>query len=233
MAPILHVMRHGQGYHSEAVTKNGHQVHDPHLTPKGREQCADRCAEFKNHDSIELLLASPLRRALETCKLTFTPCIDRGMRIIALPMAEEASDAPCDTGSEADILKQEFPKAVDFDHVKYGWFLHEGEYAVDPKSLNARAAKLRRFIRDRPEKEVALVSHGFFNHYVTGDVNEKGEQTTPWWQETELRTFRFVDGGEEAMIKETDDSMLRRGAVEGGLIVNRPENRGKDASESS
>lgn len=148
-------------------------------------------------------------------------------------MAEEASDAPCDTGSEVDILKQEFPNSVDFDHVKHGWFLHEGEYAVDPKSLNARAAKLRRFIRDRPEKEIVLVSHGFFNHYITGDVNGKGEQTTPWWQETELRTFFFVDGGEEAMVTETDESMLRRGAREDGLIINRPENRGKDVGQNS
>jgi broad specificity phosphatase PhoE len=167
-------------------------------------------------NQVELLLASPLRRALQTCELSFAPVVKRGLKIVALPIAEEASDAPCDTGSEVDVLKAEFPDIVDFDHVKHGWYVHEGEYAVDPKSLNARAAKLRRFIRDRPEKEVVLVSHGFFNHYITGDVNEKGEQTTPWWKETELRTFVFLDGGEEAMIKETDESMLRRGAMEDG-----------------
>jgi len=144
-------------------------------------------------------------------------------------MAEEASDAPSDTGREPDVLRKEFPDIVDFNHVKAGWYIHEGDYAVDPKSLNTRAAKLRRFIRERREKEVVLVSHGFFAHYLTGDVNEKGEQTTPWWKETELRTFLFLNDGEEAMIKETDESMLRRGAMDDGLIINRPEYRGKPA----
>ena len=39
-------------------------------------------------------------------------------------------------------------------------YIHEGEFAINPKSLNARAAKLRRFIRDQPHKEAVLVSHG-------------------------------------------------------------------------
>jgi len=159
---------------------------------------------------VELLLASPLRRALQTCAIAFEPALDRGLQIVALPMAEEASDAPCDTGSEVEVLQQEFPK-VDFDHLSYGWFIHEGEYATDPVSLNSRAAKLRQFIRDRPEREVVLVSHGFFNHYLTGDVNDRGEQTTPWWKETELRTYSFIEGHKLAMIKETDESLLRRG----------------------
>ncbi|EMC95903.1 hypothetical protein BAUCODRAFT_508777 [Baudoinia panamericana UAMH 10762] len=228
MAPILHIMRHGQGYHSEAVNKNGHEIRDPWLTPKGVEQCHERCKSFARHDQVELLLASPLRRALQTCALSFAPVLDKSIKIIALPMAEEASDAPCDTGSPLEVLRKDFPQHVDFDHIKYGWFHHDGEYAIDPKALNARAAKLRRWIRDRSEKEVVLVSHGFFNHYMTGDVNEKGEQTTPWWQETELRTFTFLEDREDAMIEETDKSLLGRGAVKDGLIINRPELRGKD-----
>ena len=87
-------------------------------------------------------------------------------------------------------------------------------FQIDPNSLRARATKLRQFIRDRPEKEVVLVSHGFFNHYLTGDVNEKGEQTTSWWQETELRTFTFVTGDDSAKIQETEDSRQDRDASE-------------------
>jgi len=133
-------------------------------------------------------------------------------------------------GSPVDVLRKEFPDIVLFDHVEHGWYLHEGEYAVDPKALNARAAKLRRFIRDRDEKEIVLVTHGFFAHYLTGDVNEKGEQTTGWWQETELRTFDFVDGGEKATIKETEESLLRNGVVgKDGQVVDRSEERGKPA----
>lgn len=42
-------------------------------------------------------------------------------------MAEEASNAPCDTGSELEVLQAEFPNKVDFDNVKHGWWVHEGE----------------------------------------------------------------------------------------------------------
>lgn len=52
------------------------------------------------------------------------------------------------------------------------------------------------------------MSHGFFNHYLTGDVNEKGEQTTGWWKEAEIRSFRFEsEEDEEARIAETQESI--------------------------
>ena len=67
-----------------------------------------------NIDQLELLLASPLTRALQTCEITFASSIARGLKIIALPMAEEASDAPADTGSEKELLQVAFPHSVDF-----------------------------------------------------------------------------------------------------------------------
>lgn len=167
------------------------------------------------------------------------PCVERGLTIVALPMAEEASAAASDTGSDPEDLKAEFEANIDFDHVKHGWWIHEGEYATDPVALRGRAAKLRRWIRDRPEKEVVLVAHGFFNHYLTGDVDDKGEQTTPWWQEAELRTYRFVDGekpawkggenGDWAMIEETEESLSRLGGKkeEESRKVNKPDERAK------
>ncbi|KAK5115555.1 hypothetical protein LTR62_001214 [Meristemomyces frigidus] len=209
-------MRHGQGFHSSAVTPNGHLLPDPHLTPKGQEQCLARRQEFGDQSKIELLLASPLRRALESCHLTFAPCVARGLKIIALPMAEEATADPCDTGSPVEDLRKEFPpETVDFNHVRIGWYLHENEYAVDPVSLAARAAKLRRFVRDREEREVVLVGHGFFNHYLTGNVDAQGRQTTGWWGEAEVRSFRFVEGSEGAEIVEVGG---RKGEGTSGVV---------------
>jgi broad specificity phosphatase PhoE len=198
MAPILHLLRHGQGYHSSEVNgAEGYKIHDPNLTDKGRAQCEERCRIFTRHEhvrharkhcclfcrltnnnQVDLLLASPLRRALQTCQLCFEPCVKRGLPIIALPHAEEASSDPCDTGSELDVLKSEFPTGVDFSLVPEHWTVHEGEFDTTFEALKARAIKLRRWIRDREEKEVVLVSHGFLNHYVTGDVDEQGKQTT-------------------------------------------------------
>ena len=146
-----------------------------------------------------------------------------------------------------DLLKAEFPDKVDFDNVKHGWWVHQGEYAFEPKALIARAAKLRRWIKERPEKEVALVAHGFFNHFLTGDVDENGDQTTPWWNEAELRTYTFVeassledfpayvggtpsvDGEDGAMIRETTQSLQRLKQRRQSIVrnVNRPADRRK------
>ena len=90
-----------------------------------------------------------------------------------------------------------------------------------------------------------LVSHGFFNHFLTGDVDEEANQTTPWWAEGELRTYRFVDekeaasvpafigggstvdGQDGAMIKETEESLRRLAKRRASVVknVNRPAER--------
>lgn len=128
------------------------------------------------------------------------------------------------------------------DYVKHGWWVHEGEFAFEPKALLARAAKLRRWIKNRPEREIVLVAHGYFNHYVTGDVDEEGYQTTPWWNEAELRTYNFVDveayegggklvdGEDGAAIQETEESLQRLKMQRRDSVVknvNRPAERRK------
>lgn len=134
-----------------------------------------------NQTQIELLVASPMRRAIHTCQLSFQPAVERGLVIVCLPHAEEVSDAPADTGSPVNVLQAEFGSAVNFDHLEEGWFKHDGEFAIDPKAVKARATKLRQWLKARPEKEIAMVSHGFFNHYLCEEVDDDGQQTTPWY----------------------------------------------------
>ncbi|EMF12799.1 phosphoglycerate mutase-like protein [Sphaerulina musiva SO2202] len=238
MSPILHVMRHGQGYHSSAVTKDGHLLRDPFLTEKGKQQCRDRCKAFTRHGHIELLVASPMRRAIQTCQLSFQPAVERGLVIVCLPHAEEVSDAPADTGSPVNVLQAEFGSAVNFDHLEEGWFKHDGEFAIDPKAVKARATKLRQWLKARPEKEIAMVSHGFFNHYLCEEVDDDGQQTTPWWNEAELRTYTFSDDENDniAKIYETPESLTARGASAGNERpmspkVNIPSTRGSNPDE--
>lgn len=104
-------MRHGQGYHASA--SNGRDIRDPHLTGRGMEQARETRDAFKRHDKVELLLASPLRRALQTCAIAHEPSVKRGLQIHAIPYAEEASTTNCDTGSPRPLLVEEFP-LVDF-----------------------------------------------------------------------------------------------------------------------
>ncbi|KAM3414108.1 hypothetical protein BST61_g10766 [Cercospora zeina] len=179
-----------------------------------------------------------MRRAIQTCQLSFAPAVERGLIITVLAYAEEVSDAPSDTGSPIETLKAEFTQGVDFDHLKDGWFEHKGEFSVEPKTVRVRATKLRQWIKARPEKEIALVSHGFFNHFLCEEVDDAGEQTTPWWNEAELRSYTFSDKDDDtARIYETEESLFARGATADDVRpispkVNDPSTRGIQPNES-
>lgn len=163
---------------------------------------------------VDLLLASPLKRTLETALIGFQPVVERGLRVLAIPSAQEATADPSDTGSDKDHLRTRFDDHVDLRYLTPGWNDKTGEMATDVHSTVTRARRLRQWIKAREEKEVVLVSHGMFAHFLTGDVDTEGNQTTPWWVNDEFRTFTFVNGEEdddgEARIVETKDSEERR-----------------------
>lgn len=165
-----------------------------------------------------MIAASPMHRAIQTCLLSFSPCVNRGLVIVALPLAQETTDELSDIGSPSSEIKERFGAEVDTSLVEDGWDEKVGEYSSQPSVVIARAAKLRRWLKSSGKKEISLVTHGRFAHFLTGDVNEKGEQTTGWWQDAEVRTFAFDSegGGEDdqAPITETQESRSRRGCAE-------------------
>lgn len=120
MPPVIHCIRHAQGVHN--LSYANHSLPDPSLTPFGEQQCRDIAATFPYHNQIELVVTSPFRRAICTALLSFAPEVERGVKVLALPQLQEASDLPCDTGSELSVIKDEFKDSpVDFSHVKDGW----------------------------------------------------------------------------------------------------------------
>jgi hypothetical protein len=71
-------------------------------------------------------VSSPLRRTLYTTLLVFATSINqRGLRVIALPDAQETSSSPCDVGSSLEALKKEFDEefegVIDFGALDEGW----------------------------------------------------------------------------------------------------------------
>lgn len=171
MAPIVHCVRHAQGYHNLSVAN--HSMPDPSLTSLGEEQCRQLKKDFPYHTSVQLLVASPLRRTIYTALHAFTPELDQGMTIIALPEAQETADVPCDTGTDADELKEEMKgKPVDLSRCAKGWNIKTGRWAPTAGALEKRAREARQWLKARPEKEVVLVTHGGFLHYFTEDWSD-------------------------------------------------------------
>jgi broad specificity phosphatase PhoE len=215
MAPrAVHFIRHAEGYHNLEENEN---IPDPDLTPKGKKQCEQLSTTFPYFDRIDLVCASPIRRAIQTALISMDPWLKSNNRnILALPLAQEATDKPANTPSDIGRLKKEYGDVVDFHrcldtYVDYN--TKKGRWAPDAEALAHRALELRKFLRDRDEQEIVVVSHGDFLHYVTGEINEDGSQAKGWWTNTEFRSYRFFPvGHEEARLQETEESWRMRGA---------------------
>ncbi|KAF3898386.1 Phosphoglycerate mutase [Trichophyton interdigitale] len=217
MPPVLHCVRHAQGFHNLSV--ENHVLQDPLLTPFGEEQCRALRANFPYHADVELIVASPLRRTIYTALHSFANIIqEKGLTVIALPEIQETSDVPCDTGSDLADLKKEVEEKglpVDLSLVPEDW--NDKRWSANAKSVTVRARAARQWLKARPEKHIAVVSHGGVLHYISEDwqdstlyqVTKKqpspnnyanGRPSPKWpgtgWANTEFRTFHFTDSAD-------------------------------------
>lgn len=218
MAPrAVHFIRHAQGYHN---IDNDQTIPDPDLTPNGREQCKHLSTVFPYFDSIDLVCASPIRRAIQTASISMDPYLQSGkIKILALPLAQEAPAEPANTPSGIKRLEDEYGNIVNFErcYELSDYDSKIGTFTPDGRHLEERAATLRKFLRDRQEEEIVVVSHGQFLHYVSRDVDDDGKQINGDWENTEYRSYNFWPvRHEDALLKETDKSVKRRNASRPG-----------------
>lgn len=179
MTITLHLVRHAQGFHNLTVINQ--QIPDPYLTPFGKEQCATLCSQFPHHDRVTHLVSSPMRRTLETCHLSFKPAVESGKKVVGLPLVQEVSILPCDTGSEPEVLAAEFGSWGDFGLVGKGWndkTSPGSRWAPTVEALEARATDARVWLRDLGRKavdagldhaDIVVTTHGGFLHFLTQD----------------------------------------------------------------
>ncbi|KAK7932482.1 hypothetical protein PG985_003194 [Apiospora marii] len=218
MAPVIYLVRHAQGYHN--LSKENEQLRDPDLTELGQQQCADLCKRFPFHDKITHLVASPMRRTIYTCLLSFAPVVERGQVVTALPDAQEVSLQPCDHGSDPAKLRAEFGDNVNFALVPEGWNdkSPKSKYYPEPSLLAARARDARLWLRDLvreagDDAQVVLVTHGGILHFLTGDWDGYSTGKGTGWSNTEFRSYEFEDTTYEdpnATLKETAPSRRER-----------------------
>ncbi|KAI0864446.1 phosphoglycerate mutase-like protein [Xylaria cubensis] len=218
MAPIIHLVRHAQGYHNLNVENQW--IRDPDLTDLGKQQCEELCKSFPYHDKITHLVASPIRRTIFTCQYSFAPEVKAGKKIIALQDAQEVSLYPCDVGSDVEKLKKEFGDLVDFQYVTQDWNdkSPDSKYYPEPKKLEARARSTRLWLRDLvknagDDAQVVLVTHGGILHFITEDWLGIDPGRGTGWLNTEYRSYKFVDKtGQDsnASLEELPESRRRR-----------------------
>ena len=160
----VYLIRHGESEANVALDlDNPNFYYDAKLTSYGKKQAQDTQKKLKNVD-FDLVLCSPLTRALQTFSLIFP---NLPQEAVLLPFVREHSLCSSEVGRQPSILAKEFPD-FNFDNLKDFWW--NNNIHIDKKKiifesmedLDKRVLILKEWINKRPEKRIALVSHGTF-----------------------------------------------------------------------
>ncbi|KAK2736229.1 hypothetical protein FQN57_000827 [Myotisia sp. PD_48] len=187
MASQIHLVRHAESTHN--VSKDFSQL-DPGLTPLGIQQAAQLGQTFPHLTHVRFIVASPLRRTIETTLIAFTKVLDKryfdplsengvenGATLILEPDLQERSNLPCDTGSSTEVLEERFP-GLDFKGLPDGWQVKQGQYGSDDEAVEQRARRVRNRIGQLVESDdlvgkeknhIIIVTHGVFMKFLSGE----------------------------------------------------------------
>ncbi|CAM9410424.1 unnamed protein product [Choristocarpus tenellus] len=170
---------------------NKSQEHlDARLTDVGIEQCkALRETIHGIREEAQLVVVSPLSRALQTALLTFDQV--EGIPWIALEcVRERAGGHFCDRRRVLSELKQEFP-TITWDEIKEEedtYWDGFGEGRETDETLKRRAYELFRWLKDRPETNIAVVTHSAFLSCMFNKAVTCSSDLSKWFNNCELRT---------------------------------------------
>lgn len=127
-----------------------------------------------------------MRRTLQTTAQSLDWLIERGVPVIVRAEWQENSDKPCDTGSSIAELSCEWPQ-YNWETIDPAYPSKSGLYAFSKEGLMQRGIEARQWLRNRPERVIAVVSHsGFLRVGVSYRKYENAD----------FRIFDFAEGPE-------------------------------------
>ena len=222
---IIHWIRHGEGTHNVAQREwranpawDGHsepytidndpgppfKYGDAELTELGVAQAKSLVDRTMAMPAPELLVVSPLRRATQTGLHAFAPLIANGLPVVAHEGAHEiAGFHTCDRRLSTTKLAAQFPE-VDFSLLESedDFFFGDGTTRESWEAIAQRAADFAVWLRDRPEKRIAVASHSvflltLFNAVFETPDTEEGGKVRAFFGTGEMRTttLMFLGGG--------------------------------------
>jgi broad specificity phosphatase PhoE len=186
MSKTLYCIRHGLSLHNKLYHKHGSKTFydsdyvDTMLLPEGKQQARILGETWDEINNIELVIVSPLKRTLETAVNIFE---DIDVPIIALEICREFPMGlhTCNKRSNKEELELLYPR-VNFDNIlsnKDDLWNDKKEESID--SLNSRITLVKKYIKNRPEKNIAFVNHAGF----IGQMKD--------------RHIKYLDNGEEEL----------------------------------
>jgi broad specificity phosphatase PhoE len=212
---IIHLIRHCQSTFN-APPHNANKL-DPDLTNTGTSQAITLGRSFPYLTPDSLIVASPLRRTLNTAIYAFSDHLSTTKsKILALPELQELSQWPCDTGSSLASLLTEFREhPVDFEKVTHDWDSKDGCFAPSERRTLQRMTNMRQWLYEREEQNIVCVGHGHCLQLLVGEGSYEEIRAGlcyPEWQNGEWRSYHFEIGPNwEKDLVETRESLRRRG----------------------
>ncbi|KAI5924191.1 histidine phosphatase superfamily [Camillea tinctor] len=197
MAPVIDIIRHAEARNNA----EGNHIRDPDLTPCGFDQCDSLRKSYPSMDKVSYIVASPMKRTLQTALFSFPSPIEGGKKIIALPELQENSARPSDTGSPLHELKEEYDPFVNWAFVSENWFLKgpATRFAPVKEKVEERAriarVKLRELAcRAGPDAHILVVTHGAFAHFLTQDfLGLKPGKGSGVFKNARVKSYEFAD----------------------------------------
>lgn len=191
-AKIVHLVRHGQGYHNVQAALLGAAAYkdatltDARLDETGKSQATALGLRMRERRTpVDVVLVSPLTRTLETASLMFPDSVAAGKSkssgsgggaggapppptssappFVAIEWCREAFGGhPCDQRRPVSVVSKEFPH-VDFSEVHTDADTwHNPDRRETVREVSIRCDHMLAVIRSRPERNIIIVSHGVF-----------------------------------------------------------------------
>ena len=169
MRKQVYLIRHAQSEANASYEREDQTIYfDLGITNLGKKQAAITRKLLANID-FDLIVCSPLIRALQTFECIFPKPIQN---TVVLPLVREYLNDSADVGSQPDTLRKKFTN-FDFSGLQKFWW--NNDVSIDEKEVNyesiqnldARVKKFKKWIDERDEKTIAVISHGTFISRIT------------------------------------------------------------------
>lgn len=128
-----------------------------------------------------------MRRTLQTAAQALGWLMEEGVPVMLRAEWQENSDKPCDTGTPISEMQKEWPQ-FDWSAVDPAYPCKTGLYDSSEQGVTQRGIEARKWLRNRPEKVIAVVSHSAF---LKAGVSYRS------YENADYRIFDFSDGYEE------------------------------------
>eukprot|EP01036_Dinobryon_divergens_P037286 gene37286-48748_t len=198
----IHFVRHAEGEHNVVGEKDKRNYllpafEDAILSSVGviqSETLANKSTLINSIGNAQLVVVSPLRRALQTASLSFPYLIDR-IPWIALECVREVTGLhPCDKRRPVSVTSTDFPH-VNFEHLVSDedplYHLYSNSREPEEKVVE-RCREFMRWLSLRPEREILVVTHDAFLRTMFKKVVRTEGELFPQYGHAEMRTYMLA-----------------------------------------